>query len=644
MPFDSDIRFDSPKKMLEIEAELISSIYKALPLMHLAVIINATAILLIMLPIYDFSSLITWYLLVLAVSAFRLYSVKRFNDIQPKIDEIVRWRDYIVLGAIANALVWAAVPWLFWSTPHALYQAFIVMIFAGMNAGALSTASPVLLAALSFITLTCSSLIIRFAVDGTPISWIMAAITLLFLLILIITSRRLNQMLARNIKSRIDQQEAEYQMEQMAMYDHLTGLPNRRYFLKEMEQELSRSKRYGHICALLFIDLDDFKKINDTLGHEMGDKLLIEAAERLKGTVRNVDTVGRLGGDEFVVLLGNLSDMSEAQPVAENLLAQFRDPFTVEERELVLTASIGITIYPNDGKSPSELLRNADSAMYHSKDTGRNTYSYFTDNMNLQIERRLSIEEQLHGALERNEFEVFFQPQISIENGEIIGAEALVRWHNKSLANISPAEFIPIAEQTGLIVPIGKYVMGEAMSMAAAWQQSFRNDFRIAVNLSPRQFHDPNLVTFIQNKIQQSGIRAESLELEITEGVLMERHARIDADLTALTKMGISIAMDDFGTGYSSLSYLRRYPFEILKIDRSFVNDITADADTRELIQATVSMSHNLGLKVVAEGVETEEQLAFLNEISCDFAQGYLFGKPVPGNEITRILDSKSDS
>jgi diguanylate cyclase (GGDEF)-like protein/PAS domain S-box-containing protein len=424
-----------------------------------------------------------------------------------------------------------------------------------------------------------------------------------------------------------------------AHFDSLTELPNRFLALDRLSQLINEAQRNNDRVAVLFLDLDDFKKINDTMGHDTGDKLLKEAAARLQPVLRSGDTVGRLGGDEFIILLGGLSTASDAQPVAETLLNKFTDAFKIDSRELMLTASIGISIYPDDGDNLSELLRNADSAMYHSKGQGRNTYSYFTDEMNQGVSQRLLLEEQMHGALNRGEFRLSYQPKVDLASGKIVGAEALLRWHNSVLGQVSPFEFIPIAEQTGLIVPIGKFVLSEALRTAVAWRQRFGRSFTMAINLSPRQFRDPNLVTFIAEAIRHSGISAAALELEITEGVLMSGHTYIDHALAALNDLGVSIAMDDFGTGYSSLSYLRSYPFDVLKIDREFVNDITDDPADRELVNAAIAMAHGLGLKVVAEGVETEEQLKFLSSQGCDYGQGYLFSKPISPEEMTVLLE-----
>lgn len=434
---------------------------------------------------------------------------------------------------------------------------------------------------------------------------------------------------------------AEERILQQAHFDALTNLPNRFLSLDRLSQLLIDTKRNNERVAVLFLDLDDFKKINDSMGHEMGDKLLIEAAERLRTAVRSGDTVGRLGGDEFLIMLPGIVDASDASPVIDSLLEQFRSAFKVDDRELMITASIGISIFPEDGANASELLRNADSAMYHAKDLGRNTYSYFTETMNEKVSRRLALEEQMHGALLRGEFRLLYQPQIDVSSGRVAGVEALLRWNNPVLGDVMPDEFIPVAEQSGLIVSIGEFVLSESLNMAFKWQQVCKPSFRIAVNLSPIQFRDPRLVDFIEQTLSQSGVAAESLELEITEGVLMSGHSFIVDALEALAKLGVGLAMDDFGTGYSSMSYLREYQFDSLKIDRSFVRDITDDKADRELVNATIAMAHALGLKVVAEGVETKAQLEYLASLGCELAQGYYFSMPVTSDEISEMLEKQ---
>lgn len=424
--------------------------------------------------------------------------------------------------------------------------------------------------------------------------------------------------------------QAEEQLMHQAHFDGLTGLPNRFLTLDRLGQLIIEAQRSHTKAGLLFLDLDDFKKINDSLGHDAGDAILVEAGHRLRELEGKVNTIGRLGGDEFVVLVSDLQTSMDIRTVAEEILTRFRKTFEVDNRELVLTSSIGVAVYPDDGRTASELLRNADSAMYHSKQQGRNTFSFFTDAMNEEVSRRLNLEEHMRRALERGEFELYFQPKIEIATQKVVGAEALLRWSNAELGWVTPDEFIPIAEQNGMIVPIGQFVLEEAARVSQRWFQQFGYWFGIAVNLSPRQFRDPGLLAFIEKTLETHGVEPQYLEFEITEGVLMTGHSAINDALHRLSALGATLTMDDFGTGYSSLSYLRKYPFDVVKIDRSFINDINADEKSLELVNAAIAMSHGLGMQVVAEGVETEDQLAALHELNCDVAQGYLFGEAMP--------------
>jgi diguanylate cyclase (GGDEF)-like protein/PAS domain S-box-containing protein len=427
-----------------------------------------------------------------------------------------------------------------------------------------------------------------------------------------------------------------------AHYDGLTGLPNRFLAMDRLTQLLKETSRDHQMIAVLFLDLDGFKRVNDTLGHETGDRLLVQAADRLKSAVRDDDSVCRLGGDEFVVMLRNLSDLTDAKAVASSLIAQFRNPFSLDDRELIVTTSIGISIYPSDGVTPTELLRNADTAMYHSKEQGRNIFNFFTSEMNFNISRSLEVEEQLQGAHKRQEFSVVYQPVIDMQNNQVVAAEALLRWRNPALGAVSPDEFIPIAEQTGVIIDIGRFVLQQAVISALKWQELVDHDFKISVNLSPRQFRDAKLVDFILDLLQRSGLKPESLILEITEGVLMSGQREIVLALDNLHAQGIGLAMDDFGPGYSSLSHLRNYPFDVLKIDRSFISDLMIDAADWELVNASVLMAHGMGLEVIAEGVETEDQLKQLQQMQCDYVQGFLFNKPVAAETFTSMLQETS--
>ena len=462
---------------------------------------------------------------------------------------------------------------------------------------------------------------------------------LLFLLLLIgiyITVRGI-----RAIRVIIENQNTiKDQIKYQAHFDTLTALPNRLLSLDRLSQSLKESKRLQTKGALFFIDLDDFKKINDSLGHDFGDYHLIEVSKRLKKSIREIDTVGRLGGDEFIIILNGLNKVEDTSSVVEVILSEVKKPFIIESREIFVTCSIGICVFPDDGESVPEILRNADNAMYYAKNLGRSTFSLFTPSMNKTIVRKLAIEERMRGALERDDFSLVYQPQINISTGDLIGAEALLRWHDQKLGDVSPVEFIPIAEHTSFILEIGEFVMFEAIKQMSEWLNQSSVDFRIAINISPRQFRNKSLPDDLVRVLRQHNVPSRLLEIEITEGVLISECEHIEKALIKLDTYGINIAMDDFGTGYSSLNYLRKYPFNIIKIDRSFINDISVDEADGKLVKASIAMAHALGLKVIAEGVETEEQHYMLKTFNCDYAQGYLFGKPMKASKISEMISS----
>jgi diguanylate cyclase (GGDEF)-like protein/PAS domain S-box-containing protein len=425
-----------------------------------------------------------------------------------------------------------------------------------------------------------------------------------------------------------ERREQEERIAYQAHYDALTTLPNRVLALDRLVQVSGQARRDGDRAAVMFLDLDNFKEINDTLGHEAGDELLRQAAVRLRGTVREADTVARLGGDEFLVILAGLGRGKDAAAVADKVIEAFATPFPVAGRDLIISPSIGLAIFPEDGDEPAVLLRNADLAMYEAKEAGRNTYRFFNQAIHDLSLRRLEIGHRLRSAMTRGELQLLFQPLIHAQSGRLIGAEALLRWHNDQLGTVPPETFIPVAEQGGLIVEIGAWVLREACTRAAQWRAR-QADFLMAVNVSPRQFREPDFADQVAAVLGEFDLPPAALEIEVTEGLLLHNQDDVRAVLDALRALGIRLSMDDFGTGYSSLSYLRAFPFTTLKIDRGFVHDVSDDAGDRDLVIAAVSMAKALGLRVIAEGVETDAQWMFLNGIDCDVVQGYRFGRPV---------------
>jgi diguanylate cyclase (GGDEF)-like protein len=433
---------------------------------------------------------------------------------------------------------------------------------------------------------------------------------------------------------------SEERVRTLAYQDPLTGLPNRTLLLDRLEQALVQAQRGSYHLALLFLDLDRFKTINDTLGHMAGDELLRQAGVRLKESLRDGDTVARLGGDEFVVLLPRVSTSRHAGSVAEKVLATLGTPFAVSGHELYLSGSLGISIYPRDGNDPETILKHADTALYRAKEEGRGQYQFFDAGMNLQARERLWLEHSLRGAVGRGELVLHYQPQVDLSSGEVSGAEALVRWLHPERGMIVPAQFIPIAEETGMITELGGWVLLTACRQAANWRDAGLGLRRIAVNLSVRQLRQPNFAQRVGATLAETGLPAESLELEITESSIMADPKRSVAVLRELHAMGVQLAVDDFGTGYSSFGYLKRLPLHRIKIDRSFVQDIPTDPDDAAIVQAMLAMARQLGIGVVAEGVETAEQCRFLSRHHCDEAQGYAFSRPLSVEALDEILAS----
>lgn len=445
----------------------------------------------------------------------------------------------------------------------------------------------------------------------------------------------------REAEGRRQRRQAEETVHHQAYYDLLTDLPNRIMFHDRLTLALAQANRYRRMLAVLFVDLDRFKTIIDTLGHAMGDRLLRGVAERLSSCLEEGDTLARLGGDEFVVLLPHIDRVFKAAKQAQKILEVLQPPFHFNEHELHITTSLGISLYPYDGHDPDTLLKNADTALYRAKEQGRNNYQLYTPAMNSRAFERLALENSLRKALERQEFLIHYQPQVDIKTGQIVGIEALVRWQHPDLGLVYPAEFIPLAEETGLIVPLGEWVLRTACAQNKAWQKAGLPPVSVAVNLSARQFQHQNLVETVARVLRETELDPPYLELEITEGIAMQNADFTIVILRGLKEMGVQIAVDDFGIGYSSLSYLKKFPLNTLKIDRSFVHDLTSDANDAAIAHAIIVLAHTLKLNVVAEGVETLEEKNFLQEHACDRLQGYLFSVPLSAEGFEKLLQQQ---
>ncbi len=434
----------------------------------------------------------------------------------------------------------------------------------------------------------------------------------------------------------------EERIERLAYYDPLTDLPNRVLLQDRLAQVLAAAQRDGHSAAILMLDLDRFKNINESLGHGVGDIVLQVVAERLRGCVREADTVARLGGDEYLVVMGSLGGAQdaaqEAAQAAQKILAAFQSPVVVDGKELGVSLSIGISVFPNDGEDEQALMKNADSAVYSAKEAGRNTYQFYTRDMNASMLETLLIENALRRALERDEFRLFFQPQVDLHSGKITGAEALIRWQHPEQGLLAPLTFIPIAEDSGLIIPIGEWVLRDACRHLKTWHEAGFSEMVVAVNMSAVQFRQENLAERIVALAAETGADLRHVELELTESMIMHNAEAMIDSMHVLKSLNLKLSIDDFGTGYSSLSYLKRFPIDKLKIDRSFVNDITENPADLAISRVVIDLGRNLGLRVIAEGVETDEQLRLLREHGCDEMQGYFFSKPVPAEEFEAML------
>lgn len=437
-----------------------------------------------------------------------------------------------------------------------------------------------------------------------------------------------------------EQMKTRERLQHLSNHDGLTGLPNRSLFMDRLGQAISRARWNGRVIAVLFIDIDRFKNINETLGFDYGDTVLQTVAERLNQSVRDGDTVARLGDDEFAVVLEDIYQKEDIPVVVEKIIKSLSQVHVLKDHELFVTSSMGISLYPNDGSDGQTLIQNADVAIHHAKESGSNHYRFYESAMNTQSLYRLNMESSLRKALEREEFVLHYQPQINLKSGKIIGFEALLRWHHPSLGMVSPVEFIPLLEETGMINPVGRWILRTACLVGREWNELGLGDIKISVNISPLQFENSDISSIVAEVLSETGLDAQHLEIELTESAIMRSPKKTIAVLSTLNDMGVTLAIDDFGTGYSSLSYLQKFPIDVLKIDRSFVKDVSKNNGDASIVSAIISMAHSLKLSVIAEGVETVQQLSFLQERNCEMVQGFLFSKAVPYENSISMLEA----
>jgi diguanylate cyclase (GGDEF)-like protein len=583
--------------------------------------------------------LLLWLLGVCLVSAFRLWQHRRYTASTHSPEDVHYWIRQAVLGAFLSGLQWAAAGTLLFAPDSMPHQLFLTFIIAGMAAGAVTTLSSFFPAISVFLLIALFPLSWSFFHLDTSMGDVMAGMLLFFAFLVIQAAHRLNIIITDALTMQHEKSIAEANLRHQALFDELTGLPNRRMLFTHLDHEISRSRRHGYFGAILFLDLDNFKNVNDSLGHALGDRLLTQVTARITLRLRREDIVARLGGDEFVLLLSEIGRQSSAalthvQRVATEIQGLFSEPFQINGHALHVTASIGIVLFPLDESSPGDLLQRADVAMYRAKEEGRNRFRFFQPAMQEALDNRLRTEKGLRRALEQGQLELYYQPQVD-SRGQMIGAEALVRWRDPERGIINPGEFISIAEETGLIYHLGDQVL--CMACEHILQLAKSNPLAVSVNISPKQFRDPAFPDRVKEIIRQYGIDPRLLHLEITESTVMDDIEQTIERMESIKSLGVSFAIDDFGTGQSSLAYLKRLPIETLKIDRSFVDDIENASNDAILVETIIIMAKHMGLKIIAEGVETRKSLAFLQEKGCNSFQGYLFSHPVPFHALIRM-------
>lgn len=618
--------------LTDVKSEQIRIIFEAIPQSLFAILIVSTILSTVQWDIIDHQIIVIWLLFTNGISLLRLHFYHRFKRLDERQIVDHNWYQVILVTSGLSGACWGAAGiWLF-SQSNVDHQMFLVFVVAGMCAGSITTLSADLKAAAVFLILALVPIIIQFLLIDTGFSIAMELMTILFLVMLLISAKRLSDTILESLNIRNRHEVAEQTIRYQALYDDLTKLPNRRLYLLSLKREMARSSRHNRYGAVFFIDLDRFKSINDSLGHRIGDELLIVAAERIKIRLREEDSAARFGGDEFVVLIADLGSDSElashqATRIANDIRQLFELPLIVQDHELHLSISIGVSLFPQLDSSAEELIQFADIAMYYAKNAGRNKVRLFSQEMQDAVDQRRIIEKGLRGALENNEFELYFQPQFDSKN-TLVGAESLLRWNHPDKGLLTPGLFIVTAEQTGLIEPIGDWILWAACEHLATLAD--RPNLTISVNVSPRQFRSRKFVDKVQSILSQTGANPRQLKLEITEGMVIDDIEKTIATMNTLKSVGISFSVDDFGTGYSSLAYLNKLPVDELKIDQSFVRNISNSSENAVIVDTIIAMAKHLNLNIIAEGVETCEEFDYLRENDCRIFQGFFFGKPEP--------------
>jgi len=648
-----------------IQEERLGTLVQNLPSSIISTLAVSSFIFYLIYDKVDTRLAVVWLLVIFTLSLFRFVHIYRINT--GTAVSLVAEERFILLGIFFSGITFGSSIYFLFPYDDFAVQVLLFFLISAMIAGSVALYSMHILA----FTAYSVPLIMAFCYQAfmmNDLALILFFIGLVYYAIMLMTMIRVNKSILRSLKTQYLNQdlahnlsqakeelersnnelteenrvreETEKRLNRLANYDPLTGLPNRHLFKEELRRSLKISKENDSRMALMFLDLDNFKIINDTLGHAMGDKLLIAASSRLKSLLDSHNSIARLGGDEFVIIINNADDDTKISLLADNIIELLETPFIFDENEMFIGTSIGISLYPDDSDETETLLSYADTAMYTAKAKGKNNYQFFTSKMHEKILFRHDIETKLHHAIEKNEFRILYQPKIDVNTNKVIGAEALLRWGHKELGKISPSIFIPIAEESSLINQIGKWVIKNVCRDIARIKRDFGNELCISINVSSSQILHQNLPELIQENLDANSITTEAIELEFTENMLIKQGRKSLQVLERLNKLGIKLSIDDFGTGYSSLNYLKTLPIHALKIDKSFICDTPRHEEDCAIAKSIISLANNLNLDVIAEGVETSEQLTFLKENGCSVIQGFYFSKPLDINAFTAYLNA----
>jgi len=627
--------------------ERLNGYYDSLAVSNLAVVFNTLIVAFVLQSPDNRVKVLCWTLVTLLIAFYRFTSIVRYRRWSPDADDTAAraWYREMLLGVILSGAAWGSAGYLLYDLSDVLNQSVLTFVVAGTCAGAIVSLSAFLEAAAAFLVLSLLPFLARLLQELNEGTGVLAMLVALYLVLMLVFARRVHRTVVSGLEMTYLRSEAEAKVEHQALYDELTGLPNRRLLRDRLDLAVARLRRNQCQAALFFLDLDFFKRINDSLGHGVGDEMLVEVARRLRGLLREEDTAARLGGDEFIVLITDIDgDLERAVALVrrrgEELRQAIEAPMLLSGNELRITVSIGVSMLPGDTQDVDDLLRHADTAMYRAKDEGRNTLRFFVSEMQEELVRRVEMERRLRGALESAEgLALHLQPQCT-QDGRICGAELLLRWQLDG-AFVSPADFIPVAEDSGLIYRVGAWVVDEACRLAEIIATEVSDpEFSVAINVSPRQFRQKTFPDTVLAAIERHALRPGLIDLEVTEGLLIDDVADTVAKMQRLRGHGIRFSIDDFGTGYSSLSYLKSLPLDTLKIDQSFVRDVLDDPGDASIVRAIISMARSLQLDVIAEGVETSAVRDFLMEAGCERFQGYLYSRPVPITDFLELLKS----